>query len=375
MVYEPQEDSLILRTFVRRYAKGKVLDIGTGSGIQAAAAYRKPTVTKVIGTDIDPEAIKYCKKHIDLNIEWKKGSLFTPFREKKWKHHFDTIIFNPPYLPQEGRTRHIDLEGGKKGWEVIDEFLEKASYYLTETGTILLVFSSHTDKQHVLEKAEKELYEHKELGMRRLFFEELYVYRLTKSKLLKEMNKKGISKIKYLTQGKRGNIYTGEYRNKKVAIKTRRKESTAPGTITKEARWLKKLNSHDIGPKYRFHTENFIVYDYVEGEHLKDLIGKKKLGTVLKKVLDKCYKMDQLGIQKEEMIRPLKNVIVKGQKATLIDFERARSVENAHNVTQFCQFLMNHAKRLKLNRNKIQKLAKEYSKDEKTIKKIRQELR
>jgi pyruvate dehydrogenase E1 component alpha subunit len=37
-VYEPREDSLLLEKYVKKFAKGIVLDIGTGSGIQAKAA-------------------------------------------------------------------------------------------------------------------------------------------------------------------------------------------------------------------------------------------------------------------------------------------------------------------------------------------------
>jgi predicted Ser/Thr protein kinase len=51
--------------------------------------------------------------------------------------------------------------------------------------------------------------------------------------------------------------------------------------------------------------------------------------------------MDRLGITKEEMMRPLKNVIVRNAIPALIDFERARKTEKPHNVTQFCQFLLN----------------------------------
>ena len=37
-VYDPKEDSTLLEHYVRQYAKGSVLDIGTGSGIQAISA-------------------------------------------------------------------------------------------------------------------------------------------------------------------------------------------------------------------------------------------------------------------------------------------------------------------------------------------------
>ena len=35
MLYEPREDSRLLAKYAKKYAKGLVLDIGTGSGIQA----------------------------------------------------------------------------------------------------------------------------------------------------------------------------------------------------------------------------------------------------------------------------------------------------------------------------------------------------
>ena len=39
-VYEPREDSLIVKVHIKDYAKGRVLDIGTGSGILAEEAKR-----------------------------------------------------------------------------------------------------------------------------------------------------------------------------------------------------------------------------------------------------------------------------------------------------------------------------------------------
>jgi methylase of polypeptide subunit release factors len=35
---------------------------------------------------------------------------------------FDLIVFNPPYLPQELPERDKALEGGKKGYEVLERF-------------------------------------------------------------------------------------------------------------------------------------------------------------------------------------------------------------------------------------------------------------
>ena len=63
-VYDPQEDSTMLEKHVRQYAKGKVLDIGTGSGIQAIAAAQNKNVTSVLATDVQKGVIEHCKKNI-----------------------------------------------------------------------------------------------------------------------------------------------------------------------------------------------------------------------------------------------------------------------------------------------------------------------
>ena len=62
------------------------------------------------------------------------------------------------------------------------------------------------------------------------------------------------------------------------------------------------------------------------------------------------------------MTRPYKHVIVKGKRVTFIDFERARKVEEAHNVTQFCEFVKNNVD--KKNKSRWIQLARDYSKDQ-----------
>ena len=46
-MYEPREDSEFLAGFVKEYARGSVLDMGTGSGIQAKTAKENENVTEV----------------------------------------------------------------------------------------------------------------------------------------------------------------------------------------------------------------------------------------------------------------------------------------------------------------------------------------
>lgn len=181
MVYLPREDSYLLKTWVEKEAKGSVLDIGTGTGIQAIAA--APKAKNVIAVDLDPNALEYAKNQVEVhgisNIEFRQGSLFEPIRKEE---QFDLIIFNPPYLPADKWDKDISTTGGKHGWETIEKFLRQARGHLKEKGKILLVFSSLTTREKVLEIAGAEKYVAKLLQKKHFPFEDLFVYELTTGK-------------------------------------------------------------------------------------------------------------------------------------------------------------------------------------------------
>jgi len=60
MIYQPREDSYLLEKYVKKFAFGKVLDVGTGSGIQAVSALRNNKTKDVLGVDVNKYAVKYC---------------------------------------------------------------------------------------------------------------------------------------------------------------------------------------------------------------------------------------------------------------------------------------------------------------------------
>ena len=86
----------------------------------------------------------------------------------------------------------------------------------------------------------------------------------------------------------------------------------------------------------------------------------------MKNVLQQMYKLDKLGINKEEMNRPCKHIII-GKKVVLIDWERSNNTISPKNVTQFCQFLTSSKfgslifeKGIVIDKKYTQKVAKEY---------------
>ncbi|MBI2659272.1 methyltransferase, partial [Candidatus Woesearchaeota archaeon] len=320
----------------------------------------------------------YCKKNIkNPKIKFRQSNLFQNIKGK-----FDSIIFNPPYLPQELQLKDLTIEAGKKGYEVIESFLNNINDFLNPEGTVLMVFSSLTKKEKIEEFIKINLLEFQELEKQHIFFEDIYAYLLGKNEFLKKLENKKITNVKYLAKGHRGLLYTGLYTNKKIAVKTKNPKSEAFGRIENEAKWLKKLNKYSIGPKLIFFDKYYFIYEYIEGDFIIDYAkksDKNNIKKIIKKIFSQLFILDRLKIDKEEMHHPLKHIIISHNKPFLIDFERTHYSQNPKNVTQFCQFLASghlnkilSDKRIKINRNKIIKLAKVYknSRNNANLKKI-----
>jgi release factor glutamine methyltransferase len=366
MIYEAREDSFFLARYVRKFAKGKVLDMGTGSGILASAAAKH--AASVIGADINHEAVIYCsKRYKKNNLRFVQSDLFSSIHQK-----FDVIIFNPPYLPDDARLSDLAVDGGKLGHELIERFLQQAKNFLKSNGCILLLFSSLTNQVRVHEILDKNLYVYKRLGEKKLFYEILYVYRIERSAVLKQLERKGVTNVEYFTKGHRGILFTGFLKKKKIVIKIKNPDSLAVGRIVNEAFILKRINGKGIGPKIILCAHDYFVYEYIPGRFIVDFFmdaRKTEITKALTDILKQLSVLDSLGYCKEEMHHPLKHIII-GKKAVLIDFERCHVSAKPKNVTQFCQFLMNahihkllQSRGVKINLKKLIHAAQEYKHD------------
>ncbi|MBN1924043.1 MAG: methyltransferase [Nanoarchaeota archaeon] len=146
MVYEPLEDSFLLQKWVSKLCKDKVvLDMGTGSGIQAITAFQAGA-KRVVAADLDREAILEAGKNFkakNMPIRLVESDLFSNIDDNE---KFDIIIFNPPYLPyDENLVGDVDLSGGEIGNELSIRFLSEAVKHLNPEGFILLILSSVSD--------------------------------------------------------------------------------------------------------------------------------------------------------------------------------------------------------------------------------------
>jgi len=145
-VYYPREDSLLLAKVLEKenLADKRVLEIGCGSGfLSIFMAKSKAAVTAVdISKDAVETAIKNAENN-DVSLTCFQSDLFSAVNGR-----FDTIIFNPPYLPDE--SNDATYSGGIKGRETIEKFIRNAKAHLSKNGKILLLISSLTSEKEVL---------------------------------------------------------------------------------------------------------------------------------------------------------------------------------------------------------------------------------
>jgi release factor glutamine methyltransferase len=174
-VYRPAEDSRLLADAAVEHARGRTLEVGTGSG-WVAARVASETAAEVVASDYTRDA---CREARDRGLPVVRGDLVEPFRADS----FDTVAFNPPYLPTDPENEWDDameraLSGGETGRAVIDPFLDTVGRVLGPEGIVLLLVSSLTGFETVVGRAEQNGFDVSTVRQESYPFETLSVLRL-----------------------------------------------------------------------------------------------------------------------------------------------------------------------------------------------------
>ena len=176
-VYPPKEDSFLILKAVK-YARGRVLDLCTGSGIIAINAALK--ADEVIAVDINPYAVKAAKRNASLNkvknIKFIVSDLFSKLKREK----FDVIYANPPYLPGESKKDWMDyaLNGGKEGSEITIKIIDGLKNHLKKDGMAFIILSSAYDVHKVYKEIKRLKFSFEELDSINFFFERLFLIKI-----------------------------------------------------------------------------------------------------------------------------------------------------------------------------------------------------
>ncbi|QHS17869.1 HemK2/MTQ2 family protein methyltransferase [Halopenitus persicus] len=179
-VYQPAEDSGLLAEAAIAEATGRVLEVGTGSGwvAERIAEADADGDLEVVASDVNPHA---CEQARERGLEVVRASLLDPFRDGV----FDTVAFNPPYLPTDPDNEWDDwmeaaLSGGRTGRELIEPFLDDVGRVLAPDGRVLLLVSSLTGYEAVIDRVEAAGFAHEVVREESYPFETLSILRLTR---------------------------------------------------------------------------------------------------------------------------------------------------------------------------------------------------
>src|SRR6188474_3697447 len=140
------EEALVL---VRAFARPRIADIGTGSGILAVTLAAEVPAANVTGTDLSSDALGVAKQNADRHGVGTRVSFVNTSYLDDVPGVFDLIVANPPYVrdgdkPALARdVRHepdMALFGGPDGLRDVAGVLDAAVQKLTPGGWFVMEF-------------------------------------------------------------------------------------------------------------------------------------------------------------------------------------------------------------------------------------------
>jgi methylase of polypeptide subunit release factors len=136
-VYPPSSDSLMLRDAIPVPAGCKILDLCTGSGIQALQC--SAVAERIVAVDVNPRAAAMVRLNAHLNglenIEARVGDLYAPVAGKS----FDLIIANPPFVASPYATAPSYHSGGPTGDRVLRRIVAGLGGHLRPGGRAVAI--------------------------------------------------------------------------------------------------------------------------------------------------------------------------------------------------------------------------------------------
>ena len=160
--------------------------------------------------------------------------------------------------------------------------------------------------------------------------------------------RKEVSGLKVLGKGCVGLVVAARTSGgREVAVKIRRLDADRE-SMAHEAEMLALANSVGVGPELLRHTDDFIVMEFIDGPHLPEWLSSGpepgEVAAVLRALLEKCRRLDEVGLDHGELSRAYSHIIIQARPGMLpepriVDFESASTFRRPANVTSICQFL------------------------------------
>lgn len=147
-VLDPRDDTETLVDWALEHEAARVLDLGTGSGAVALAIKSKRPAWQISAVDASADALAVATgnaQRLGLEIDFRQGDWFAPFRTSAAAEPFDLIVSNPPYIaendPHLAALKHEPLAAlvsGADGLDDIRRIIADARAHLQNGGWLLL---------------------------------------------------------------------------------------------------------------------------------------------------------------------------------------------------------------------------------------------
>lgn len=109
-------------------------------------------------------------------------------------------------------------------------------------------------------------------------------------------------------------------------------------SLLREAAFLTATSWASISPQLYGFARRVILYEYINGVSLESYspTSTDEKSLILRRLLWKARRLDRLGISHNELARPHRQVLVRGETCEpyIIDFESATTHEKPSNLTQ-----------------------------------------
>lgn len=133
-------------------AGDRVLDMGTGSGVNAVLAAGQ--AAHVLAVDINPHALEAARANAERNgvadrVEVRYSDVFSEVDGE-----FDLIVFDPPFRWFAPRNQR-EAATTDENYRAMTEFFRAARQYLTPTGQMLIFFGTSGDLGYLTGLAEE----------------------------------------------------------------------------------------------------------------------------------------------------------------------------------------------------------------------------
>lgn len=135
----------------------RVLDMGTGSGIQALLA--ATTSTDVLGVDRDPVAVATAEANARRNGFERRARFRVSDLFDAVDGEFDLIVFDPPFRWFAPRDQ-IEATITDENYRTLTRFVRNVGRHLARGGRLLLNFGTSADLAYLYRLLDEEGFEH-----------------------------------------------------------------------------------------------------------------------------------------------------------------------------------------------------------------------